>query len=448
MLKMNWIFLTLLMISTGFVAILWAIGSYLTKPAPAKYENVPAGVEVVSFSSESGSQISGWIYAAKKPVAVAVLMHGIRSNRTQMQSRAEHLLSLGITSLVFDFQAHGESAGDRITLGYLESYDAQAAIKFMNAQYPTLPTVAIGVSMGGAAILMAKPVLDVDVLILESVYSDMETAISNRLAARIPGGRYLTPLLALQLKPRIGIAASQLSPMLEAASVTVPTLVLSGEHDLHTTVSDVKQLYEPLPKPKRLVFFEGAGHVDLEQFDSKQYWRIVEAFLGAHLKMSNDNKNQNDSNHSEIMRTELIHNTMEHNGMKHGQKSHGNKMDSEGSEHSAHEHDPVDVSDWPLTPSLTLTAHKDLMSGWNLNIAPANFTFAPTRINTADNSGEGHAHLYINGQKVTRVYSPWFYINNLPVGLNTITVTLNANNHGPLMHRGEIIAASVEVLQE
>lgn len=283
----KWTPVLLLLLVLAGIATVWTVGGSLTRPVPAEFNNAPKGVESVSFPSPSGSQISGWIYHTENPpVAIGVLMHGLRSNRAHMIARAEHLHNIGISSLVFDFQAHGTSTGDRITMGYLESFDAQAAVTFMKARHPGLPLLVIGVSMGGAAAVMATPALEADVLVLESVYSDVETAISNRLSARFPGGHYLTPLLSLQIKPRIGVDASRLSPEKESRRITAATLVLSGRLDQHTRMVDTKKLYEQIPEPKKLAIFDEAGHDDLERFDSKLYWKIVESFIDEHFNYS------------------------------------------------------------------------------------------------------------------------------------------------------------------
>ena len=55
------------------------------------------------------------------------------------------------------------------------------------------------------------------------------------------------------------------------------------------------------------------------------------------------------------------------------------------------------------------------------------------------------AHLYINGEKVARLYGPWYHIAYLEPGKNEILVTLNANNHGEYLHDGEVIADTVTV---
>lgn len=268
------------------VGVIWAAGTYLTKPVPMQFGSTPTGSVQVSFESKSGSTIKGWLYEANQVKAVAVLMHGVRSNRAQMTDRAEYFQARGITSLVFDFQAHGESGGTLITLGHLESLDAQAAVSYIQKLEPELPSLAIGVSMGGAASLLAEPAIDVDVLILESVYPDIKTAIANRLGSRIPGGEFLTPLLSAQIEPRIGISADKLSPVRAASRVTAATLVLSGEIDVRTTIEDTQRLFEALPAPKVLEIIDNAGHVDLAQFDPARYWLAVDAFLDQYLSLN------------------------------------------------------------------------------------------------------------------------------------------------------------------
>lgn len=144
----------------------------------------------------------------------------------------------------------------------------------------------------------------------------------------------------------------------------------------------------------------------------------------------------------EVHSGETTHSTNNSGAMKHGEMSRDKNPNVE------HNHPPVDASGWPAAPAITMTAFKDLESGWNLHIMPSNFTFAPTRVNMASASGEGHAHLYINGEKVTRLYSEWYYIDQLPPGMHTVTVTLNANDHGPLTLNGEPVTASLEIVQE
>lgn len=102
-----------------------------------------------------------------------------------------------------------------------------------------------------------------------------------------------------------------------------------------------------------------------------------------------------------------------------------------------HHHDALTVPAQQPQPSVDLIVHPDAVQGWNLELKVTNFTFAPERINTASNPQEGHAHLYINGQKITRLYSTWYYLSDLEPGQHQIKVTLNANGHEALVSQDQ-----------
>lgn len=85
-------------------------------------------------------------------------------------------------------------------------------------------------------------------------------------------------------------------------------------------------------------------------------------------------------------------------------------------------------------PSVDLIVHPDPRQGWNLEIKLTNFKFTPERSNQpSDSYQEGHAHLYINGNKVTRIYGNWYYLSELPPGRHQVRVSLNGNNHETFM---------------
>src|ERR1035438_4256770 len=107
-----------------------------------------------------------------------------------MVERARFISQSGYAALLFDFQAHGESIGKQITVGYLESRDAQAAVEFAHRRFPGKPVAVIGVSLGAAAAVLAHPPLDVQALVLELMYPTVEDAIKDRLEMRLgPLGR-------------------------------------------------------------------------------------------------------------------------------------------------------------------------------------------------------------------------------------------------------------------
>lgn len=82
-------------------------------------------------------------------------------------------------------------------------------------------------------------------------------------------------------------------------------------------------------------------------------------------------------------------------------------------------------------PTVGIEFEKDKMDGYNLHFVTENYTFTPEKVNTEPIPGEGHAHVYVNGVKVARVYGEWFHLSSsdLRDGPNEVEVTLNANDH-------------------
>jgi hypothetical protein len=112
---------------------------------------------------------------------------------------------------------------------------------------------------------------------------------------------------------------------------------------------------------------------------------------------------------------------------------------------SGHHHSNLEISSGQPIPTVNLVVHPDSVKGWNLEIKVTNFRFAPDRVNTKSSATEGHAHLYVNGKKITRLYGSWYYLDNLPPGQNKITVSLNANGHEQLTHRNKPIEATTVI---
>lgn len=110
-------------------------------------------------------------------------------------------------------------------------------------------------------------------------------------------------------------------------------------------------------------------------------------------------------------------------------------------------HGPINLSG-PDAPQVSISVTADPFSGFNLHVMLRNFTFAPAQAGRANVDGVGHAHLYINGVKHSRVYGPWVHLDDLPKGAVQIEVSLNANDHRPLAVDGTVIAARTQLTVE
>jgi hypothetical protein len=100
------------------------------------------------------------------------------------------------------------------------------------------------------------------------------------------------------------------------------------------------------------------------------------------------------------------------------------------------------ATDEPL--SVEVTATPDAKAGVNVEVRTTGFRWAPEHASGDPVDGEGHAHLYVDGEKVGRLYAAWTHLM-LPPGEHTIEVTLNGNDHEDLVLDGEVVRASTTV---
>ncbi len=269
-------------------AIVWRVGGALVAPANHVVGVPPADLKIESLTigSASGSQLAAWLMPAENASATVVLLHGIRANRRTMLGRAKLFHAAGYDVLMIDLQAHGESPGKQITIGYLERFDAAAAVNYARQRNPQHKIAVVGCSLGGAAAVLASP-LKIDALVLESVFPTIEEAVYDRLAVRLgPLAHVVAPLLLWQIQPRLGFSPSELRPIDHIGAVGCLVLVAAGEIDPHTKLDESRRLFAAAVEPKQWVEFPGAGHVDLQANNPALYRQSVLPFLQQHLATS------------------------------------------------------------------------------------------------------------------------------------------------------------------
>jgi pimeloyl-ACP methyl ester carboxylesterase len=262
----------------------------MTRPAHTPPLAPPSDLAVrpVSFASGSGATIRGWYLPGMRGGGAVLLLHGVGSNRSSMVGRARFLHRQGYSVLLPDFQAHGESGGEFITFGSLESFDAAAALDYLRQCSGGERVAAIGISMGGAAALLGPGPLHVDALVLESVYPTIRQALEDRLAVWMgPFGRlnrYVAPVVLRGVSAEIGVPEEALRPIDRIGSAVAPLFLLSGTRDAYTPIAEARALYEQARGPKEFWAVEGAKHEDLYAFTGEVYERRVGGFLAAHLR--------------------------------------------------------------------------------------------------------------------------------------------------------------------
>ena len=121
-----------------------------------------------------------------------------------------------------------------------------------------------------------------------------------------------------------------------------------------------------------------------------------------------------------------------------GMKPHDDAHEQDAMHGSGHAHEPL-VSEVPVSVDIEVSEHNGSV---DVRIITDGWTWAPESVNTNHVPGEGHAHIYVDGDKINRVYGPHYNIKGLEPGEYLIRVTLNANTHNDLIVDGELVEAS------
>lgn len=140
----------------------------------------------------------------------------------------------------------------------------------------------------------------------------------------------------------------------------------------------------------------------------------------------------------------------------HGNAGHGHHMHKprevgmkKGHAHGMKHSVKMIPADYKNLPSVKIRLVKDAHTrgALNLFLELDNFRFTPEEVNKTSKVNEGHAHLYVNGKKLTRLYGTSYFLDKLPKGDLKIRVTLNTNTHEDLSYKGKLVQ-DVVVLED
>ena len=123
---------------------------------------------------------------------------------------------------------------------------------------------------------------------------------------------------------------------------------------------------------------------------------------------------------------------------------HPAAADGGGAEHS-HDHSGNSAVELAKPVNLELASEVDPAGGLHIRISAENWQWAPEEVNQPSRPGVGHAHIYANGEKLSRVYGPYHYVPDLPPGVHQIKIDLNDNQHNALTVNGAPLETTIAV---
>ncbi|MBN1515152.1 alpha/beta fold hydrolase [Candidatus Sumerlaeota bacterium] len=236
----------------------------------------------------AGHELELWRVRVPSPRAVAVMLHGYAVSKEVMLEAAQEFAALGCEPWLVDLRGSGGSDGDSTSLGFHDAEDLEAiAWDVRQCHGGAAPPVTFyGQSMGAVAAIRAVHLgrINPAVLILEAPFDSLLNAVRNRFA-----------LLGLPVFPAahllvfwggllFGSSGFAHRPSLYARNVRTPVLLMQGDQDRRVTPQQAEVLYAAFPGPRQLIWFPGAGHESLQQYDSRLWRESVDCFFKEMLK--------------------------------------------------------------------------------------------------------------------------------------------------------------------
>ncbi len=115
-------------------------------------------------------------------------------------------------------------------------------------------------------------------------------------------------------------------------------------------------------------------------------------------------------------------------------------------EEGDHAHSEMQSLEWdgPSLPEISIDVTGDNNQGWTVTTSITNFTL--TDMAASEHvPGEGHAHIWVDGQVFTMISDPIVVIPTLEPGTHEIMVSLSSNTHLDYVHDGDRLMARTTV---
>jgi pimeloyl-ACP methyl ester carboxylesterase len=258
-----WLIVILLLIIIVFMNQLLVRQFVYPSPLVGVQSPAPEPLQEIVFQLSDGTKIIGWLdfWAADKPMML--FFHGNGENLQTVYDAGtfDQFRTAGVNLLVIDYPGYGRSGGKSSEMLILES--STATLKWIKKEYPDLPVIVCGWSLGAAVAIqtVSSHPSEVNGLIALSAW----TSLTDIARSHFPGW-----LVRLLLKENYN--------SLEAAkNIKCPVLLIHGSRDQIIPVEQARQLADSFLFPPDYIEIPSADHNSLMAYP--EVWRSVKKFI-------------------------------------------------------------------------------------------------------------------------------------------------------------------------
>ncbi|GAA5026301.1 osmotically inducible protein C [Marivirga lumbricoides] len=249
--------------------------------------------EKVSFKSAQGNELAAYIAfpADQKPNNYVIFAHCFTctKNLNAVRNISFGLSKHGYAVMSFDFTGLGESEGEFADTNFTSNMeDLVAAANFLKEKYQA-PSLLVGHSLGGAAVLMAAAQIDsVKAIttigapaqpehVLHLIKDGVDQIKKNGKAEISIGGRPFT------IKEQFLEDLKQSKGLKLLEDLRKAVLVMHSPQDNVVGIENAKEIYDRAFHPKSFVSLDGADHLLSKKEDSIYAGEMIAMWAGRYV---------------------------------------------------------------------------------------------------------------------------------------------------------------------
>ena len=238
-------------------------------------------VEIIAFD---GRRLSGRYYHHSDSAPLDILMHGYRSHSSiDFCGGFQLAREMGHNILLVDQRACGLSEGRVICFGVKERRDCHSWINYALCRFgEDIEINLFGVSMGGAAVIMANDLglpENVKRIVADSPFASPRAIISTVAEKEKLPEKPVWAVARMSARLFGGFDPEESSAIEAAKSCKVPLLIICGEADRLVPAEMSRQIHENCPGSE-LLSIPGADHVAGLLLEPERYKKKVWEFFG------------------------------------------------------------------------------------------------------------------------------------------------------------------------
>lgn len=255
-----------------------------TKEKTIQFLDLPQ-IQQAAIESFDGLKLHAYYRAACEKWII--LQHGYMSSPRAMGGFAQSMYEHGYSVLLPDARGHGESEGSYIGMGWHDRKDILSWIDFILGMEPRAQIALYGISMGGAAVMMAAGEAlpkNVKGVIEDCGYSSVkeELLYQSVHTFKIPAflSSYILFFTAIFTRCFAKFSMDEASSVKQLKKAKLPMLFIHGEADSFVPCAMLKEVYDACSSgDKQMLSFPNAEHSASALADPPRYSKAVYDFL-------------------------------------------------------------------------------------------------------------------------------------------------------------------------